>query len=420
METEFFYDKNLPQPTEVRLNELRKQFKHLLTQPQPEQRSAEWYTFREDLITASSWGSVLGNNKYSNRAKVLQEKITKHSTFRGNVATDWGQKFEEVATKIYEHRNNCKIIEFGCIKHPTIDFLGASPDGITKDGIMLEIKCPYRRTITGIPPRYYEDQVQGQLEVCKLDRCDFMECKLEEIQEDLYFVSNYENNYFYNNLGMEKGIIAVYLNRKTKKYEFEYSELGLNREQFEKWKSTVKFISNDEYINNYVFVEYTFWNLLQVSCVPIYRDQKWFAEAHLILKKFWEDVVYYRKKGIDQYKKDIQKEKDAKKKKDKEGEIFIDTSMLNFVDIVEQKIKKVEKVEKVEKCLFGTASLTQRFGLSVLSDCMFTFDKKIQKKTQKITDNDECLFSEYKKKKQCNPVKTKIKKEIDDLCLFSI
>lgn len=407
METKFFYDKDLPQSTEVRLNELRAQFKHLLTQPQPEQRSAEWFTFREDLITASSWGSVLGNNKYSNRAKVLQEKVTKHSSFRGNVATDWGQKFEEVATKIYEYRNNCKIIEFGCIKHPRINFLGASPDGITEDGIMLEIKCPYRRTITGIPPRYYEDQVQGQLEVCELDRCDFMECKLGETQEDLYFDSNHENNYFYNNLGMEKGIIAVYLNRKTKKYEFEYSELGLNREQFEKWKPTVKFI-RDDCMNNYVFVEYTFWNLLQVSCVPIYRDQKWFSEAHLVLKKFWEEVVYYRERGIEQYKKDIQKKKDAKKKKDKAGEIFIDTSMLNFVDI-----SKVEKVEKVEECLFSGTSITQTFN-KVSSDCLFTFDK------QKITDNDECLFSScIFKKKQC-PVKTKIKKEIDELCIFSM
>ena len=146
--------------------------------------------------------------------------------------------------------------------------MGASPDGITKDGVMLEIKCPYRRTITGVPPIYYVDQVQGQLEVCELDRCDFLECKLEETKEDLYFASNFENNYFYNNLGLEKGIIAVYLNRKTKKVEFEYSELGINKEQFNEWKKTVKFINDD----NYVFVEYTFWNLLQVSCIPIYRE----------------------------------------------------------------------------------------------------------------------------------------------------
>ena len=56
METKFNYDKDLPQPTPERLKELQDQFKILQTKPQPEQRSPEWYTFREDLITAMFMG----------------------------------------------------------------------------------------------------------------------------------------------------------------------------------------------------------------------------------------------------------------------------------------------------------------------------------------------------------------------------
>ena len=90
-----------------------------------------------------------------------------------------GVKYEEVAVMIYEQRNSMKVFEYGCIPHPVYDFIGASPDGITDSGIMLEIKCPSSRKITGVIPSYYWCQVQTQLEVCELDRCDFLECKLE-------------------------------------------------------------------------------------------------------------------------------------------------------------------------------------------------------------------------------------------------
>ena len=62
---------------------------------------------------------------------------------------------------------------FGCIRHPTINFLAASPDGIDEDGTMIEIKCVYSRKITGIPKKVYYDQMQLQMEVCNLNKCIF-------------------------------------------------------------------------------------------------------------------------------------------------------------------------------------------------------------------------------------------------------
>ena len=46
----------------------------------------------------------------------------------------------------------------------SIEYLAASPDGITPDGVMLEIKCPLSREIKGIPPIYYWQQMQQQLD----------------------------------------------------------------------------------------------------------------------------------------------------------------------------------------------------------------------------------------------------------------
>ena len=44
---------------------------------------------------------------------------------------------------------------------------------------MLEIKCPKSRIITGFIPEVYRAQIQGQLEVCGLDYCDFLECDIK-------------------------------------------------------------------------------------------------------------------------------------------------------------------------------------------------------------------------------------------------
>ena len=53
---------------------------------------------------------------------------------------------------------------------------------------MLEIKCLYSRKLTGIPLYKYWVQCQIQLEVCKLEYCDFFEIKLNEnlSEEEFY------------------------------------------------------------------------------------------------------------------------------------------------------------------------------------------------------------------------------------------
>ena len=58
----------------------------------------------------------------------------------------WGQKYEPLSIMIYEKMYQTKIEDFGCIKHESHSFIGASPDGINIDktnnryGRMLEIK----------------------------------------------------------------------------------------------------------------------------------------------------------------------------------------------------------------------------------------------------------------------------------------
>lgn len=328
----FNYDKDLPKPTPLKANYLKNQVIAIKNIFQPEQKSKEWYEMRSNMLTASDWGTVLGENHYSNSNEVLKKKCG-DNTFITNAAMEWGNKYESVAVLIYEHRNNVKVLEFGCLRHPSISFLGASPDGITEDGVMLEIKCPSTRKITGVPPSYYWCQVQGQLEVCELDRCDFLECSIKEYSdENEYLNDNFEGNYFLNKYGNEKGIVIELFRKENKTFFYDYSPVSLIGENLELWKNNVieKYNNNKD---NIMFSSFAYWYLEEVSCVPIYRNQEWFNNAKVELELFWKKVLKYRELGFEQLKIDIQKEKDEKKiiKEEKK--------------IVKEKEKKTKKKE---------------------------------------------------------------------------
>ena len=327
----FHYSKDLPTPTPLKAEYLKNQVITIKNIFQPEQKSKEWYEMRSNMLTASDWGTVLGENHYSNSNEVLKKKCG-DDKFVTNAAMDWGNKYEDVAVSVYKHRNKIDIWDFGCLRHPSISFLGASPDGITPDGVMLEIKCPTSRQITGIPPSYYWCQVQGQLEVCELDRCDFLECRFKEYSSEVeYLMDNYENDFKLNKYGHEKGINAeFYVKAKdipvqepmgfgqiqcnkpieVKKFIYEYAPVCLTGNDLEHWKENIVKKYNSD---NIIFSCFSYWYLEEVSCVPIYRNQEWFNNAKVELEIFWNKVLKYRNLGYEKLLEDIQTEKDEKK-----------------------------------------------------------------------------------------------------------
>ena len=110
--------------------------------PQLEQRSPESFAMREEMITASDMATAIEENPYQRPLDLIKKKC--HITgYTPNKFTEWGVKYEPVADLIYEYKFNKKIKEYGLLKHNTIGHIGASPDGITPDGIMVEIKCPF-------------------------------------------------------------------------------------------------------------------------------------------------------------------------------------------------------------------------------------------------------------------------------------
>ena len=285
----FHYDKDIPKSSDIKLDYLRKQVIKLHNIYQPVQKSPEWYTMRNGLLTASDWGKIL-----EAKVDVLTKKCG-DDKFVGGVAIDWGNKYEEVANMIYQYRNNVDVLEFGCLKHPNYDYLGASPDGITHDGIMVEIKCPYSRKITGIPKYEYWCQVQGQLEVCDLERCDFIECCIKEYKDEMEYLEDTINN-------NEKGVIADFYIKSEKKYIKFYSKLFLKDNELEEWKNKIIEEKSNE---DTILFNFIYWRLEEVSCIPIYRNKEWFQFVQPILENYWNYIVKYRTLGMEQLKNDL-------------------------------------------------------------------------------------------------------------------
>lgn len=159
--------------------ELHPKVERVLAFEQFEQRTPEWYAARQTLITASDCAAALGVKPFKTykgdiRAELLQKKLQAH--FMTNVFVEHGVFYEDQARDAAMKVLNKKCLDFGLVRHPTLPWLGASPDGITTDGIMIEVKCPLRRKIIpGDVPHHYIAQCQVQLEVCDIDRLAFVQ-----------------------------------------------------------------------------------------------------------------------------------------------------------------------------------------------------------------------------------------------------
>jgi len=159
------------------MSDIDPRVEELLKIPQYEQRTPEWYKQRENAITASDVPTVLGENSYKKPWNLLVDKCNANpKPFIGNSATKWGTYYEDVAIEKYSEKYNKKVLPFGLLIHPEYPWLGGSPDGITTDGILLEVKCPLsRKIVMGEVPHHYLSQVLLNLEITNLDLGHFIE-----------------------------------------------------------------------------------------------------------------------------------------------------------------------------------------------------------------------------------------------------
>jgi len=155
-----------------------KRVRELIDAIYAEQRSEEWLALREQMITASDVASAIGENRYETVEAFIKKKVLR-TKWAGNAATAHGTLLEPYVRDLYDETYGRKSHEIGVVQHRDYPWLGGSPDGITEDGLLIEIKCPLTRKIEPKVPKHYLPQIQLLLEIMDLEECDFIQFKPE-------------------------------------------------------------------------------------------------------------------------------------------------------------------------------------------------------------------------------------------------
>lgn len=326
--SERFYDEIAPprvspatypiiQSSAETIRKMTEKIQTLREKPQPEQRTPEWYSRRNNLITASAASKAFGTQASVNQ--LIYEKCKKYCASeedggvgigstgptQGSVNSPlhWGQRYEPVTVMVYEYRNRTKLGEFGCIQHDSYPFIGASPDGINIDptsaifGRMVEIKNIFNREITGQPKEEYWIQTQIQMEVCGLDECDFVETRFKEYNDEEEYLTATPAN--------EKGFILWFQSAPAPTQHgcvsspiqlYEYAPIGLTTAEYDKWEADM--FAKHERLRS-IWVRTIYWYLDEYSCVLVKRNQLWFEEAARILQDVWATIEEERQRGYE-------------------------------------------------------------------------------------------------------------------------
>jgi len=265
---------------------------------QPSQRTPEWYHFRHSCITASNaWKTFISP---ATRSQLIYEKCQpldsrKFSKQSLNTPMHWGVKYEEISVQWYQLTYGGKIDDFGCIPHPSLKCLAASPDGINTDpssnhfGRMLEIKNIFNRIIDGIPKMEYWIQMQLQMEVCNLNECDFLETRFLEYDTKEDFDN--DGSFIESKDGKLKGIFILFFDNDLNPH-YEYPPLKLAKEDFDKWETEIM-----EKNESLTWVTNLYWKLEEISCVLVLRNKLWFSHAKTYLQDIWKTIEHDRIHG---------------------------------------------------------------------------------------------------------------------------
>ncbi len=103
-----------------------------------------WHDARKLRITASTAKRV-HKRPTTNPQKILNEHF--YPTFRGNTATKYGKENEGNIIQLLKSRGHA-VKRRGMVIHPEHLWLAASPDGILDSTKLLEIKCPFKSSMS--------------------------------------------------------------------------------------------------------------------------------------------------------------------------------------------------------------------------------------------------------------------------------
>lgn len=181
------------------------------------QGTAEWLLERLGHASASRFADILAVSAKGVPLKAREDYLMQLVTERlynrptesaSSQAMQWGRESEPLARAAYEVETGVIVTESDFIKHPTLPFVGASPDGLIGEDGGYESKCPATSRIhvatwrDGMP-KEHTAQVQGCMWVTGRKWWDFisydpraaesMRLYVQRIERDDKYITNLEN-----------------------------------------------------------------------------------------------------------------------------------------------------------------------------------------------------------------------------------
>jgi putative phage-type endonuclease len=115
---------------------------------------------RANRLTGSQCAAAVGLCKFTSRQKLWRQITGKEPRFEGNVYTQYGNDNEHHALASFEADMGVILKKGRFVPHPTLKWLGASPDGFLDDCI-VEVKCPQSLHLEC--PEHYKIQMYVQM-----------------------------------------------------------------------------------------------------------------------------------------------------------------------------------------------------------------------------------------------------------------
>lgn len=141
------------------------------------QGTSEWHKWRRGVIGSSEASIIMGENRWTNRQRLMDEKLGLVKPFAGNQATQQGELLAPKAIKAVANHFNQKL-KATIVQDAEEPCLAASLDAINEDRDQIfEIKCGYKTyesvRQTRQVPNYYFAQLQHMLMVTQMDSLVF-------------------------------------------------------------------------------------------------------------------------------------------------------------------------------------------------------------------------------------------------------
>jgi putative phage-type endonuclease len=167
-----------------------------------EQGSNEWLLERLGHVTGSRVSDALAKKGTATRDNYLWQLVAERLTGQvqesfTNAAMIRGTEQEPIARAAYEAHTGHFVDQIGFVKHPSLEWFGASPDGLVGEDGLVEIKNPntsthlqYRKS--GQPPAKYRYQMMAQLACTGRKWCDFVSFDSRLPESKQLFVVRFE------------------------------------------------------------------------------------------------------------------------------------------------------------------------------------------------------------------------------------